>query len=162
MSFRCAASLTLILIASLVPSALLAKTGLPVPRFVSLRSGNINVRVGPGLRYPLEWVFTRTRMPVEIIAEFDAWRKIRDVEGAEGWVHQSMLSGTRTVLIVNAEQKLYKKQDESARVIAKAQVGVIGKLLSCEEKLCRIHVEGYKGWVLRNNLWGVYKNEKIK
>ncbi|MBL0941690.1 MAG: hypothetical protein IBJ00_03025, partial [Alphaproteobacteria bacterium] len=121
-----------------------AKTGLPVPRFVSLRSGNINVRVGPGLHYPLEWVFMRNRLPVEIVAEFDAWRKIRDAEGVGGWVHQSMLSGTRMVLVLGIEQSLYKRPDVNTPVIAKVQSGVIGKLLSCQEKLCTLQIECYK------------------
>lgn len=138
------------------------KTGLPVPRFVSLRSGNINVRVGPGLHYPLEWVFVRNRLPVEIVAEFDAWRKIRDAEGVGGWVHQSMLSGARMVLVIGGEQKLYKKPDLISPIIAKAQTGVIGKLLSCQEKMCRVQIEGYKGWIVREGLWGTYKDEVIK
>jgi SH3-like domain-containing protein len=139
-----------------------AKTGLPVPRFVSLRSGHINVRVGPGLHYPLEWVFMRNHLPVEIIAEFDTWRKIRDAEGVGGWVHQSMLSGIRMVLVHGTEQNLYRKPDISSRVVAKVQNGVIGKLLTCQEKFCSVQIGSYKGWVLRENLWGVYKAELIK
>jgi SH3-like domain-containing protein len=153
-----------LLVVLTVPCKLEAKTGLPVPRFVSLRSGNINVRVGPGLHYPLEWVFVRNRLPVEIVAEFDAWRKIRDAEGVGGWVHQSMLSGTRMVLVLGAEQSLYKKPDisTSTPIIAKVQSGVIGKLLSCQEQLCRVQIEGYKGWILRESIWGIYKSEVIK
>src|ERR1700745_1267941 len=93
---RVAAALVLVAFAA---SAVAAEKGLPVPRFVTLRSDQVNVRTGPGERYPIEWVFTRKGMPVEILAEFDVWRKIRDWQGTEGWVHQRMVTGNRAVIV---------------------------------------------------------------
>jgi SH3-like domain-containing protein len=132
---------------------------LSVPRFVSLRAPEVNVRVGPGSEYPIEWVLKYEKMPVEIIGEFEVWRKIRDFEGSEGWVHQSMLSGTRTVMTIEDNRILKKSHESSAVGIAKVQIGVVGKLLECKEEACRISAEGYKGWLPRTAIWGVYPTE---
>ena len=141
---------------------LMAKTGQPVPRFVSLRSDRVNVRVGPGKRYPLEWVFTRARMPVEVVAEFDAWRKIRDHEGAEGWVHNSMLTSNRNVITLPLARVLYKYPEKDAVPVAFLEPGVVGKVIQCENQWCRVQMDGIKGWILRNHIWGVYKDEMVK
>jgi len=149
----------------LSPTLLQARTGLPLPRFVSLRSGEVNTRVGPGMRYPLEWVFTRPKMPVEIIAEYENWRQIRDFEGTTGWVHQSMLSGTRTVMTLEAADTPYimrKKPARNERAIARIEAGVIATLLECNKTWCRIQAQGYKGWLPKEALWGVYKDETVK
>ena len=140
----------------------LAKTGLPIPRFVSLRASQINVRVGPGQHYPIEWVFVRANYPVEIIAEFDNWRKIRDVEGSEGWVHQSMLSGNRYILVHPSVTKIRTKPENDAPALAKLAEGVVGKLISCQGHWCRVQVTQAKGWVPKGALWGVYRDHDDK
>lgn len=136
-------------------------TGLPVPRFVTLRSGEVNVRTGPGARYPVEWVFLRRDMPVEITAEFDTWRRIRDWEGAEGWVHQSMLSGRRSVIVTGAVRVLRREPAAVAQAVARAEPGVMGVLLRCDREWCEIDMSGYRGWIQRNEIWGVYPTEKV-
>lgn len=136
-------------------------SGLPIPRFASLRSDEANVRTGPGTRYPVEWVFKRKGMPVEIVAEFENWRKIRDWQGASGWVHQSLLSGKRGFIVPSKTANLYKTPAPSAAVEAKLEPEVTGEIRSCADDWCRVSVSGISGWVRRTSLWGVYKSESI-
>ena len=137
-------------------------TGLPVPRFVSLRSAEVNVRTGPGTRYPVEWVFVKRDIPVEITAEFDTWRRIRDWEGTEGWVHQSMLSGKRAIVVLGDVRTLRRAAGDSAGGLAKVEPGVAGKLLHCQASWCEVNVGGYRGWLQRSEFWGVYPAETIE
>jgi SH3-like domain-containing protein len=136
-------------------------SGLPVPRFASLRSGEVNVRSGPGARYPVEWVFLYRNMPVEITAEYEQWRKVRDWQGTEGWVHQSMLSGRRSVMIVGNERGLYEEPAPNARLLARIEDKVVARVLRCREDWCRVEVAGLRGWVNRASVWGVYEDEKV-
>src|SRR4051812_8080622 len=137
-------------------------TGLPVPRFVSLRSAEVNVRTGPGTRYPVEWVFVRREMPVEITAEFETWRRIRDWEGTEGWVHQSMLTGRRAVLVTGGTRTLRRSAGPGAEPVAQAESGVVGRLLHCTGDYCQVDLAGYKGWLPRREFWGTYPNETVE
>jgi SH3-like domain-containing protein len=139
-----------------------AESTLPVPRFVSLRSDEVNVRTGPGVRYPIDWVFTRKTLPVQVTAEVDTWRKIRAVDGTEGWVHQSMLTGRRTALITGEVRTLRQKNDAGAPTVAMIEPGVIGHLLECRDTWCRIEVSGQKGWLQRDEFWGVLPAETFK
>ncbi len=138
------------------------ETKLPIPRFVSLRSGEVNLRTGPGTTYPVDWVFVRRGLPVEIIAEFDVWRKIRDWQGTVGWVHQSMLDGRRMARITGADRELRNEPAEDAAVVARLSQGVIGRLLECEAAWCMIDAEGYRGWLKRDEFWGTYPDEKVQ
>ncbi|CAA6604447.1 conserved exported hypothetical protein [Rhodospirillaceae bacterium LM-1] len=140
-------------------------SGLPLPRFVSLRAEEVNLRTGPGVRYPIEWVITKRELPVEIIAEFDTWRKIRDAQGTDGWVHQTMLTGRRTMLVIgNGIRKLRRTDADEAAPLANVQSGVIGRLLQCprNSQFCRVEVDGYQGWLKRDEFWGVYSGEYIE
>jgi SH3-like domain-containing protein len=139
-------------------------SGLPLPRFVSLRSDEVNLRTGPGVRYPVDWVYTRRDLPVEVIAEFEAWRKIRDWQGAEGWVHQSMLSARRMVVVTGQQRQLRSDADEKSPALAKLDVNVIGRLLSCPRAkgYCRVDVDNIQGWLKRDEFWGVYNGEFIE
>tara|TARA_R110000787_G_scaffold25998_17_gene72828 strand:- start:1001 stop:1603 length:603 start_codon:yes stop_codon:yes gene_type:complete len=137
------------------------KTGLPLPRFVSLRAGEVNLRTGPGARYPVEWVLVYRHMPVEIIAEFDTWRKIRDWQGTVGWVHQSMISGNRWVIVREGRQPLRRAGEKDAPIIARIEQKVIGRLKECREQWCEIDFSGFTGWMRRNQVWGVYPGEKV-
>lgn len=142
-----------------------SETGLALPRMVSLRSSLINVRSGPGNRYPIEWVYKQKGAPVEIIAEFELWRKIRDWEGSETWVHKAMLSGRRFVKVTNpGENNIYAKPESDSRVIAKAEDGVVGEIEKCPtpDGMCLIKFGTVKGWMPRKGLFGIYKNEVIK
>ena len=138
------------------------RSGLPVPRFVSLRSGEVNLRTGPGVRYPVEWVFVRAGMPVEITAEFDTWRRIRDWEGAQGWVHQSMLSGRRTMVVQGDLRTLRREPSGAAEAVAQVEAGVIGRVHKCEGAWCLVEAGGYKGWLERDAFWGVYPKEEVQ
>lgn len=145
-------------------SALAQSSGLPLPRFVSLRSDQVNMRSGPGVRYPVDWVYLRRNLPVEVIAEFDTWRKIRDPDGAEGWVHQSMLAGRRTVIVRTPRAPLRRTADEQGTPAALVEEGVIGRLVQCPtgSAFCRIEVSGYQGWLKREDFWGVYRTEFVE
>ncbi len=137
--------------------------GLPLPRFVSLRPDSVNLRVGPSARYPIEWIYVRRGLPVEIIAEFDTWRRIKDPAGTEGWVHSSMLSGRRTAIVTGEVRQLLRTMDGKPDPIASLEPGVIVAVERCPQgaALCRVEVEGLKGWITRDALWGVYPAEVI-
>lgn len=153
-----------LMLATIVAEAARAagNTGLPLPRFVSLRKGEVNLRTGPGIRYPIEWVLTYKNMPVEIVAEFDAWRKVRDWKGTVGWVHKSMLSGRRWVIVRGDRRELRRHSDASAPVVAHLDEKVIGRLERCQDNWCRIDIAGIQGWIERTGIWGVYPDEKIR
>lgn len=136
-------------------------SGLPLPRFVSLRSDEVNVRTGPGPRYPVEWVFVRRYMPVEIIEEFDTWRQIRDWQGTVGWVHQSMLSGRRTVIVSGEVRTLRREASTESPAVARAEAGVVGRLSECEGDWCRVEIGGFEGWLERAAFWGTREDEEI-
>jgi SH3-like domain-containing protein len=140
-------------------------TGLPVPRYVSLKSDRVNLREGPSKDHRTSWVFQRAGLPVEITAEFETWRKIRDSEGAEGWVLHSLLSGRRTALIFPTRKadsvELFAKPGNRADAIARLQAGVVGTVRACDGRWCRLSGEGFDGYVEQQNLWGVYPGEKL-
>lgn len=137
-------------------------TGLPVPRFVSLGSNQVNLRYGPGRDYPISWVLARKGLPVEIIAEFDTWRKVRLHDDDEGWVHASLLSSRRTVVIEGGIAELRRTPTDDARVVLRAEPGVIGELLDCEQDWCRVEIEGRRGWLRRDAFWGIQPGENPK
>ena len=138
-------------------------SGLPLPRYVSLKADKINVHVGPAKTYDVTWIYTRAGLPVEITAEFENWRRVRDGEGAEGWVYHSLLSGRRTG-VVQAKDELVPLRDAGdpeGSVVAKLQPGVVGNVKRCNGTWCRISGEGFDGWIEQQRLWGVYPNEKF-
>ena len=141
-------------------------SGLPVPRFVSLKSDRVNVRSGPNKDQEVRWVYTRAGMPVEITAEFENWRRIRDWEGAEGWVYHSLLSGRRSAMVVPTLKDdlvpLYASPDVKATESARLQSGVLGVLKSCNGTWCEFSGKNFDGWVRQERLWGAYPNENIE
>ena len=141
-------------------------TGLPLPRYASLKTDRVNLREGPSKEHATKWVYQRAGLPVEITAEFEIWRKVRDSEGAEGWVLHSLLSGRRTALVAPGKKdqtfKIYAKPALQADVSASLQSGVIVSVKSCDGSWCSIYGEGYKGYIEQVALWGVYPNEKIE
>jgi SH3-like domain-containing protein len=136
-------------------------SGLPVPRFASLRSDQVNVRTGPGTRYPVDWEFKRKFMPVEVIGEFENWRKIRDWQGASGWVHQSLLTGRRHFVVTSKNAELHKTPSTAAEVVARVEPEVIGEIKSCQGDWCRVRIAKYTGWLERRELWGAYRGEPV-
>ena len=142
-----------------------SESGLALPRMVSLRSNLINARSGPGARYPIEWVYMQKGAPVEIVAEFELWRKIKDWQGSESWVHKSMLSGKRTIKMTTpGESNVYDKPDFTSPVVAKVEDEVVGNIKKCPagSQFCLISFGAYEGWVPRSNFFGVYPKEEIK
>ncbi len=141
-------------------------SGLPVPRYVSLKTDRVNVRRGPSTEHQVIWVFARQGLPVEIIAESDLWRRIRDSDGEEGWVYHSLLAGRRTGLVAPWRKgesiKLRATPDTSARSVAVLQSGVIGEVQRCTGKWCEFSVKSYNGWLQQEMVWGVYPGEKIE
>jgi SH3-like domain-containing protein len=142
-------------------------SGLPVPRFVSLKADKVNVRVGPTKDNDVRWTYTRAGLPVEITAEYDNWRRIRDWEGAEGWVYHSLLSGKRTAMVMadpHAKKALVPLRDDAdanATVTARLQPGVVATVKRCDGTWCRIAGNRFDGWISQQRLFGVYPNEKI-
>lgn len=139
--------------------SILNPSGQPIPRFVSLKYDEINVRVGPGKRYPISWVYHRQHWPVEVIEEFAHWRKIRDFEGASGWVHKGALDGTRTALVMDKPQNLYAGPDATSGTVMRAAPMVSGILKECIPDWCRLEIQGRKGWIRKADIWGVTREE---
>ena len=161
-----AAILAIPLSASHAGEAAGSVSGLPVPRFVSLKADRVNVRSGPNKDQDVTWVYTRAGMPVEITAEFDNWRRILDWEGAEGWVYHSLLSGKRTAMVVPSLKDdlvpLYQRADADSNVVARLQSGVLGQLKSCNGLWCEFSGKNFSGWIRQERLWGAYPNEKVE
>ncbi len=161
MGRRRAAALALALAALTASNAAGARsegrdTGLPVPRFVSLRADTVNMRAGPGLRYPIDWVFKRRGLPVVVLREFNAWRKVRTAEGTAGWIHAAMLSGKRTVRVVGPTMRaLLADPGATAATVAMVEPGAIGDLDDCDGNYCRIDLGAHSGWIARAHIFGV-------
>ena len=165
-----------------------AESGLPLPRYVSLKSDRVNLRQGPGTEYPIAWVFRRAGLPVEVIREFDGWRQVRDSEGTTGWVLASLLSGRRTAVILpweasggpssgpssgqgktdlkGAQQQapatLRDDDSERSRAVAQVEAGVLASIISCDGRWCRVSIDGFRGYIEQAKLWGAYQGEVIK
>lgn len=147
-------------------SAHLGPSGLPIPRFVSLKPTRVNTRVGPSRDYAISWLYTKSGLPVEIIQEYDNWRRIRDADGTEGWVYQSLLAGKRTAIIAPWEQNktgvlidLYASASDTARVLARVEPGVISSIRECTGQWCQLDIKGTRGWIRQAQIWGAYPDE---
>ena len=163
---------TLLILAPGIAAAAETPSGLPLPRFVTTRSTPINVRVGPGTKYDVTWVYKVAGTPVEIIQEFDVWRKIRDADGSEGWVHQNMLSGNRAGYVVHDADKvgLRTGASEDAGIVAWVGPGFPVKISSCDGNWCSVvatdhpdggHPSNYTGYLPETEIWGVYQGESF-
>ncbi|MEP5762837.1 MAG: SH3 domain-containing protein [Litoreibacter sp.] len=134
-------------------------TNLPMPRFVSLKASEGNVRRGPSLSHRIDWVFRHRGMPLQVIAEYGHWRRVIDREGAGGWVHYTLISGARNVLVTEPEVALRKFADPQASIAAFAETGVIARLGKCQNEWCKVTTGSAKGWVQRHEVWGILPNE---
>ena len=139
-------------------------TGLPLPRFASLRSDEVNMRAGPGTRFPIEWVYKRRDLPVQIERELDLWRLIADPDGNKGWVHQATLAGRRSFIVTGGEHALHRSADASSSTVALLKPGVLGRIRQCEANAawCQVQVGEYRGWLKRGDIWGVAPGEQIQ
>ncbi|WP_253736030.1 SH3 domain-containing protein [Granulibacter bethesdensis] len=139
-------------------------TGLPIPRFAALRADEVNMRVGPDTRYPIEWVYKRRELPVEIVREFQVWRLVQDQEGVKGWVHQATLTGRRTFLTLGQNPvTLRRRADDESSAVAILKPGVVGRIQDCEAKSewCQVQVKSYRGYLRRSTMWGLLPDEVI-
>ena len=136
-------------------------SGLPVPRFVTLKSNKVNMRVGPGREYPLSWVYKQKNLPLKVIAEFDVWRKVTDHEGTTGWVHSQLVTLKRYALIQSRLTKLHRKADSDSPVVAVADRGVLLELQICEPLWCRVASDDLRAYVRREDIWGVLETETL-
>jgi SH3-like domain-containing protein len=179
-SFRAAAAL---MILALVPATGIAPaaaqgasgqgvangaSGLPLPRFVSLKSGRVNSRIGPGVNYPVDWMYMKSGLPMEIIQEYDNWRRVRDPDGSEGWINQSLLSGKRTAIAAPWQRgkaatiDLLSEPREGGRKVAVLEPGVVGTIKQCTGEWCQMTFDGHTGWLNQTLVWGAYPGETIK
>jgi SH3-like domain-containing protein len=142
------------------------QSGLPVPRFVSLKSAEVNVRRGPGTDHETAWTFRRSGLPVEITAEWDTWRRIRYADGSEGWVLGALLAGRRTAMVAPWSKEpsfnLRARPQPDARLAARLEPNVMANIRQCDGKWCRIEGQGFDGWIEQQNLWGAYPNEIVE
>ena len=136
-------------------------TNLPLPRFVSLKATEANARRGPSLSHRIDWVFKTRGYPLEVIAEYGHWRRVRDFEDATGWVHYSLISGVRTSLVVSETVDLHARADHASRLTAQAEKGAILRLHECSVNWCRASAGGHKGWLQKTGLWGIAADEVL-
>lgn len=138
-------------------------TGLPIPRFISLLTDEVNMRVGPGFQYPIEWVYKREGLPVEVEREFDVWRLVLAPDGGRGWVHEATVSGTRTFVVTGGDRILRRQPNDQAATVAMLQMGVIGVIRRCKagEAWCEVSVGGERGYLPRADFWGTFPGEAV-
>ena len=142
-------------------------SGLPLPRFVSLKSAKVNLRIGPGLNYAVDWMYLKSGLPMEIIQEYDNWRKVRDADGTEGWINQSLLSGRRTAIVTpwqrgkEARLPLRREASDEAPLVAELEPGVIGTIRLCNGNWCQMEFGGTRGWINQSLVWGAYPGETV-
>lgn len=138
-------------------------TGLPIPRFISLLTDDVNMRVGPGFQYPIEWVYKRRGLPVEVEREFDVWRLVLAPDGGRGWVHESTVSGTRTFIVTGGDRILRRQPDDKAPALAVLRMGVIGTIRRCKagDPWCEVSVDGRSGFLRRADFWGTFSGEAV-
>jgi len=140
-------------------------SGLPVPRYVSLKAGRANVRRGPGTDFPIDWVYTKRGVPLEVTAESDHWRRVRDHEGDGGWIWHTMLDGARSAIVTgdrSEPQRLHDKPDGAADVVALMEPGIVAAVRGCKAGWCRLEARGHSGWIPQDALWGVYPGEEFE
>jgi SH3-like domain-containing protein len=149
-------------VAALIPwigSARAASGGEAAPRFATLHADKVNLRAGPGDRYPIEWVFVRRDWPVEILGQLDHWRHVRDWQGTDGWVHEKMIGSRREVIVIGAIRGIREGPDPGAGLVARAEPGVVAQLLECRPGWCRVAAGDVTGWIARGDIWGVSASE---
>ena len=145
-------------------------SGLPLPRFVSLKAKRVNLRVGPGRAYAVAWLYTKSGVPMEVIQEYDNWHRVRDAEGTEGWVYQSLLSGERTAMTAPWKMgdgkddfiNMHREARSNADIVARVEPGVVVEIKACDGDWCEAQADGVGGWLPQNEIWGAYPGEAFK
>lgn len=136
-------------------------SGLPLPRFVSLKTGEANARRGPSLTHRVDWLYTRRDLPLMVTGEYEHWRRVEDSEGQGGWVFYTLLSGVRTVVVQNDMTPIRSNPQTNAHEVALLETGVVAHIMECEPEWCRLSIDGTRGWVHRGALWGLLPNEVL-
>lgn len=136
-------------------------SGLPVPRFVSLKSDKAYLRTGPGDRYPIVWIYVRKGLPVEVVREYGIWRQVRDIGGSVGWMNKSLISGARTAVVTGSVRTMFAGADLQSSAVWRIAPGAIVRVVLCDQAWCRVDRGGKSGYILRSQLWGVTPNEAI-
>lgn len=134
-------------------------TNLPIPRFVTLKASEANARRGPSLSHRIDWVFKRRNMPLEVYGEYENWRRVRDLDGVGGWIHFSLLSGVRYVMVTKDLAALHARAEQDAQIVARLELNVLAKLDACTPEWCKVKTAGYSGWIAKADIWGVYDTE---
>ena len=145
--------------AQTIDKTIMGASGYPLPRFMSLDDPKTNMRTGPGMEYPIDWIYHKDSYPLKVIAEYGYWRKVVDVDKSTGWILRSLLSLNRSALIINGSQELVKSLENPDKITVIAEEDVIGRLLQCQETWCEMEVGGFKGWLKKVNIWGALQNE---
>ena len=162
--------LSLLLLGLLIAAPALAQapepddgtSGLPTPRFVSIKPGKAYVRSGPGDRYPVLWVYVRRGLPVEVVKEYEIWRQIRDESGSTAWINKSLLQADRTALVTRGIRTLYARPDLASSPVFRIEAGALVSLTLCDGDWCRVARDGKGGYILRSQIWGTYAGERIE
>ena len=152
-----------IIIFSQVSNAYIGKeTGLEIPRYVSLKSDNANIRVGPSKNYPIEIKYIKKNYPLKVLDEYEDWRKVEDFQKNFGWIHKSLISGTRTGIVLSNDNKTIKLLNTlNGEIIGEIGKGNIVYLEKCKIDWCLVSSGNYKGWINKKYLWGVKEKEEI-
>lgn len=139
-----------------------AMTGLPIPRYVTLKGGEGNARRGPGLTHRIDWVFTTAGTPLRVTAEYENWRRVEDYEGMGGWIHFTLLSGVRGIIVTKDMAEFHALPDAASPVAFQAEAGALAKIMTCSLDWCRVKVDGERGWAKKADFWGVGPDEVIE
>lgn len=137
-------------------------TGLPLPRFVSLKGERAYVRRGPNFDHRIDWEYTRRGLPLRVVGEHDVWRRVEDLEGEGGWIHFGLLSGIRTIVVTQDMTPLRRSPRADSLEVALLEQGVIGRILECDAAWCRLSIDGTRGWAERSALWGLREGEILE
>lgn len=136
-----------------------SSTHLAIPRFVSLSAPTANMRIGPSEDHVIDWVYRRRNLPLMVVGEHDSWRQVRDHEATEGWMHRSLLSSKRTVIVMNAIQRLKKEPDAESATLLRVEQGVLGEFEHCAKDWCLVIIDEQEGWIRRSELWGILPSD---
>lgn len=137
------------------------RSGLAVPRFVSIKPSKAYLRSGPGDKYPVQWMYVRAGLPVEVIKEWGIWRQLRDPDGTVGWMNKNLLSGERHAIVTRDIRTLYEGPDLQAKIVWRIEPGAVVAVVMCDGQWCRVTRDGKAGYILRSQIWGVYDTERI-
>jgi SH3-like domain-containing protein len=138
-----------------------ANSGLPIPRFVSLKYSEVRARRGPSESHRIDWLYQRRGLPMRVTAEFEHWRRVEDAQGEGGWIHYSQLSGTRTVQVMQDRLPLLSRPVQGSNEVAVLEAEVIAHIMECGLDWCRLSIDGIRGWAPRSALWGLLPGEVL-